>query len=127
MNYNIISYGIYLLITIYVVVVVGGLIHKNGRPFLINVFHQNISLADSVNNLLLIGYYLFNIGYCIISLKIWKEIGSLQEVTETLSYKIGMIVFILGLMHLFNVLMLLITEKKYRKKDIQLINNNKNQ
>jgi len=115
MNYNIIAYGIYLIVIIYVVVIVGGILHKNGRPFLLNVFHGNASLADSVNNLLLAGYYLVNIGYSIVALKIWEKITLVRELVEILSVKIGMIVLILGLLHLFNISVLLITERKYRK------------
>jgi hypothetical protein len=127
MSYNVMAYLFYLLVTVYVIVVVGNALHKNGRPFLLNVFHQNISLADSVNNLLLTGYYLLNIGYCIIALRIWTEIGTFQQLTEILSFKIGTIVFLLGVMHLFNIGALIIAQKKYRNKKINIIINNQNQ
>lgn len=126
MSYNIMAYMFYLLVTIYVVVIVGNVLHKNGRPFLIAVFHRNISLADSINNLLLTGYYLLNIGYCIIALKIWIKIENFQQLTEILSFKIGAIVFLLGIMHLFNIGVLLIARKKYRNKKINILINNQN-
>lgn len=115
MNYNVTTYGLYLIITVYVIVVVGNILYKNGRPFLINVFHGNVSLADSINNILITGYYLVNIGYCIIALKVWKQIDSLQELLEIEGSKIGGIVLMLGLMHLINITILFFTEKKYRK------------
>jgi len=116
MNYNVLAYVFYLLVTVYVIVIVGNVLHKNGRTFVINVFHGNISLADSINNLLLTGYYLLNIGYCIITLRIWTRIETFQQLTEIVSFKIGVIVFLLGLIHLFNISALLIAEKKYRNK-----------
>ncbi len=114
MNYTVTAYVLYLLITTYVVVVVGHLLHKNGRPFLINVFHGNISLAESVNNILLAGYYLVNIGYCVAALRIWAKIDLVRVLIEVLSVKIGTIVLVLGIMHLFNILTLLVAERKYR-------------
>jgi len=115
MSYNILAYACYLLITIYVVVVVGNILHKNGRPFILSVFHGNQHLADSINNMLLVGYYLLNIGYCIITLRIWEKIGLIRELIEIVSEKVGIIVLLLGIMHLFNIIVLLITEKKHRK------------
>ncbi len=127
MNYNISAYGVYLLLTVYVIVIVGNVLHNNGRPFLLTVFHGKISLADSVNSLLITGYYLLNIGYCVTTLKIWKEITTLQEFVEAVSSKTGKILLLLGLIHLFNVFVLLIMEKKYRNKKSDIINNLKHQ
>jgi len=120
MSYNVMAYIIYLLITVYVIVIVGNTLHKNGRPFLINVFHQNILLADSINSLLLTGYYLLNIGYSIITLKIWVKIYTFRQLAEIVSFKIGTILFLLGVMHLFNIWVLIIAQKKYRNKKINL-------
>ncbi len=99
------------MITAIVILFVGKTLYTNGRPFLINVFHGNISLADSINKLLLVGYYLVNIGYTVIALRIWQRIDSTQSLVEILSYKIGLIVFILGIMHVFNVISLVIIER----------------
>jgi len=99
------------MITAIVILFVGKTLYKNGRPFLINVFHGNISLADSINKLLLVGYYLVNIGYTVIALRIWQQIDSTQNLVGILSYKIGLIVFILGIMHVFNVISLVIVER----------------
>lgn len=115
MSYNVLAYGIYLLVTTYVVVIVGNILHKNGRPFLLSVFHDDASLADSVNNILLSGYYLINIGYSIVTLRIWEKIGLTTELIEILSFKIGAIILALGIMHLFNITVLLIAEKTHKK------------
>lgn len=123
MSYNVTAYIFYLLITVYVIVIIGNILYKNGRPFLINVFHQNVSMADAINGLLLTGYYLLNIGYSIITLRIWTEITTLQRLTEIVSIKTGTIIFLLGVMHLFNIWVLLIAEKKYKNKNIHLSNN----
>lgn len=36
---------------------------RNGRTFLIDAFHGNVELADSVSHLLVVGFYLINVGY----------------------------------------------------------------
>lgn len=116
MNYNIITYCLYLLITASVILFVGSILFKNGRPFLINVFHGDITLADSINKLLLVGYYLVNIGYTVIALRVWEKIYVLKQLIEILTAKISLIIFILGFMHIFNVIVLLITERVITKK-----------
>ncbi len=60
-------------------------------------------MADSVNNLLLVGFYLINVGYAVYTLKEYSTIVSLQEVIERLSIKVGVIILILGFMHFFNL------------------------
>ena len=125
MNYNILSYSIYSSITIFVIVWVGHLLFRNGRPFLINVFHGDAVMANAINKILLAGYYLINIGYAVVALKIWKEISSYRQTIEVLGYKIGIIVLILGIMHLFNV-MILLEAGKIKKGNNNLPNNKNN-
>ncbi|MEO7306737.1 MAG: hypothetical protein ABIR78_14010 [Ferruginibacter sp.] len=103
MNYIIITYCFYLLITIALTVWVARTLFKNGKVFLIDIFHGNKELADSVNNLLLVGFYLVNIGYAVYTLQVTSSITNFQEVIEKLSLKIGVIILILGGMHFFNL------------------------
>lgn len=111
MNLNILTYLFYFLATLWIILYVGNVLFKNGIPFLISVFHGNKILANSINKILITGYYLINIGYAILTLKIWKEIKSAEEVLEVFCSKVGLLVLLLGIMHLFNVLSLIIGEK----------------
>ena len=63
--------------------------------FLVDIFHGNKELADSVNNLLLVGFYLVNIGYAVYTLKVTESIADARAVIEMLSIKIGIIILIL--------------------------------
>ena len=112
MNYTIIAYSIYLPITILITIWVAKTLFVNGRIFLIEIFHQDLTLADSVNKLLLVGFYLINIGYAVYTLKIWGSIDGTQAVIETLSEKIGWIILILGGMHFFNLFILFNLRRK---------------
>ncbi len=104
MNYNILSYLLYLPITICLTVWVANTLFKNGKVFLVDIFHGNEELSNSVNRLLLVGFYLINIGYAVYTLQIGSELYSIQLVIERLSLKIGAILLILGGMHFFNLL-----------------------
>jgi hypothetical protein len=76
---------------------------KNGRVFLIDIFHGNEELAKAVNNLLLVGFYLVNIGYAVYTLRIGYDIWNTRLLVEELSLKLGAIILILGGMHFFNM------------------------
>lgn len=103
MNYHIITYAIYTAMTIGLTVWVANTLFRNGRIFLVDIFHGNEPLADSVNQLLIVGFYLINIGYAVFTLKIIDDVQNIQLVIETLSVKIGGIILILGGMHFFNL------------------------
>ena len=112
MNYIIITYSLYLVITIALTIWVARTLFKNGKVFLIDIFHGNKELADSVNNLLLVGFYLINIGYAVYTLQVTGNIVNVQQVIESLSLKIGLIILILGGMHFFNLYIFFTLRKK---------------
>jgi hypothetical protein len=103
MNIVVSTYLVYLAISIALTIWVAHTLHKNGRIFLVDVFHGNEALADSVNHLLVVGFYLINLGYVSMALKLGYEINSAQEGIEALSVKIGMVLLVLGGMHFFNL------------------------
>src|SRR3979409_2188320 len=94
---------IYLTISIALTIWVARTLHKNGRVFLVDVFHGNEQLADSVNHLLVVGFYLINFGYVSLALKLGYDVDSAQEGIEALSGKVGMVLVVLGGMHFFNL------------------------
>ena len=97
------TYVVYLILSLGVTVWVAQTLHKNGRIFLVDAFNGNDQLADSVNHLLVVGFYLINIGYVSLWLKYGIKPTKLQEVIEFLSTKVGWVILILGIMHFFNL------------------------
>ena len=97
------TYLIYLAISIALTVWVARTLHRNGRVFLVDVFHGNEPLADSVNHLLVVGFYLINFGYVSLALKLGYDVATAQEGIEALSVKVGMVLLVLGAMHFFNL------------------------
>jgi hypothetical protein len=103
MTVTITTYLIYLAISIGLTIWVARTLHKNGRVFLVDVFHGNEALADSVNHLLVVGFYLINFGYVSLALQLGYVIQTAQEGIEALSVKVGMVLIVLGGMHFFNL------------------------
>ena len=103
MNPIVWTYIAYLTISVALTVWVARTLHKNGRIFLVDSFHGNEQLADSINHLLLVGFYLINIGYVTLALKYGDKPTNLQEGLEALSTKVGAVLLILGAMHFFNL------------------------
>ena len=103
MDYTVITYMVYLILSLTLTVWVARTLHKNGRRFLVDCFHGDEGLADSVNHLLVVGFYLLNIGFMTLYLKLGVEITNSREVFEALSTKLGVVMLALGGMHFFNV------------------------
>lgn len=116
MNWLILTYSIYLVISIVLTMFVGHTLAKNGRVFLVDCFHGNESLADSVNHLLKVGFYLVNLGFVALFLKVSGAVTGPQGVFEELSYKLGVVLVVLGAMHFFNLIVL----AKVRNRAISL-------
>lgn len=112
MNYNIASYLVYGCITVYIIYYVGKLFHRNGRIFILRLFHQNVALTDTTNNMLLMAYYLFNIGYAVLQFSFWEKVSALDSMIASVSMKTGILVLILGVTHYFNISLIYFLSKK---------------
>ncbi|MCK6472850.1 MAG: hypothetical protein L6R28_13995 [Planctomycetes bacterium] len=102
-NATVWSYAFYLAISVALTVWVAQTLFKNGRVLLVDTFLGNTALADSVNHLLVVGFYLINIGYVTLALKYGEKPGNLQEAIEFFSTKIGLVLLVLGAMHFSNL------------------------
>lgn len=104
MNHTIVTYTLYLVVSIALTIWVARTLFRNGRVFLVDCFAGNEALADSVNHLLVVGFYLVNVGFVALFLKLGHEVAATREVFEALSGKLGVVLLVLGGMHFFNVL-----------------------
>jgi hypothetical protein len=103
MSVVVISYLAYVVISIALTVWVARTLHRNGRVFLVEAFHGNEHMADSVNHLLVVGFYLINVGYIALALKYGEKPADVQGALEFLSTKVGLVLVVLGVMHFFNM------------------------
>jgi len=111
MNYNILAYLIFGAITIFIILWVGKLFHRNGRIFILTLFDQRKDLTDTTNNLLLVGYYLFNIGYAILQFSTWGEVSHWSSLISSVSAKTGILVLLLAGLHFNNMLIIYLLSK----------------
>jgi hypothetical protein len=102
-DFLVITYCLYLAVSIGLTIWVARTLFRNGRVFLVDVFHGNEALADSVNHLLVVGFYLVNMGYVTLALKLGYDVVDARHSIEALSYKVGCVLLVLGLMHFFNL------------------------
>jgi hypothetical protein len=101
--YIVYCYFVYLFISVNLTIWVARTLHKRGAIFLVDSFHGNAELAASVNHLLVVGFYLINIGFVSLALKTEAVIGNTRGAIEMVSDKVGYVMLILGAMHFFNL------------------------
>jgi hypothetical protein len=100
------TYVVYLVISVALTVWVGRTLYRSGRQFLVDAMAGNEKLADSVNHLLLVGFYLVNIGFVSLALRYGGQVREVQAAIEYLSTKLGVVLLVLGGMHFFNLFVL---------------------
>ncbi|MFF1614684.1 hypothetical protein ACFVYA_43570 [Amycolatopsis sp. NPDC058278] len=104
MDLIVVAYALYLLLSIPLTVLVARTLSKHGRTFLTEVFADSPGLANAVNQLLVVGFYLVSLGFVTLFLTSSTLELTTRGVFELLSVKIGTVALVLGVMHLLNVL-----------------------
>ena len=102
-----IYYGLYVVLSLGITVWVGHTLSSNGLVFLVENFEGKEALARSVNHLLLVGFYLVNIGFMSLMLRYGDRPTGVVDAIEYLSTKVGLVVVLLGVMHFFNMYVLM--------------------
>ncbi len=100
---NLTFYAGYVAISVGITVWVGETLRRSGRKFLVRSLETE-DLADTVNHLLQVGFYLANVGYIALVFRNYEPLPNAQAVLEVGLPKLGGVMLILGLVHLFNML-----------------------
>lgn len=103
MNHTILAYSVYLPLALAMTIWVARTLHRNGRVFLVQAFHGREDMADAVNHLLVVGFYLINFGFIAATLRWGDKPQSAQAAIEFVSTKLGVTLLVLGGMHFFNM------------------------
>lgn len=106
MNLNIIAYGIYLLVTTIIIVKVGRICYNNGNIYVSALIPDHEDLCHKANQVLLVGYYLMNLGYCAMTLISWEKIIKFHQLIEVISVKTAVIIGTIALLHYTNIFVL---------------------
>ena len=97
------AYALYLAITIAITIWVARTLSRNGEVFLVQCFGHDAEVARSTNHLLVVGFYLVNIGFITLTLSLGAEPHTIPDAIRFLSGKVGLAVIVLGAMHFFNM------------------------
>jgi hypothetical protein len=103
---TILTYVVYLAISVALTVWVARTLSRAGAVFLADVFHGDERLPDAVNHLLVVGFYLVNLGFVALWLKAGGTVADARGVFTALSVKVGTVLLVLGVLHLSNVFVL---------------------
>lgn len=103
MNYNILAYIIYSIIILLIIFWLGRKLHSIGRIYILALYKEDVRACDSMNNVLLIAYYLFNTGYAFLKLHNWQYVGNREELVYSVGLNIGRLLIILAATHYFNM------------------------
>ena len=107
---NLLAYILYLAITYFVTVFAGQVFYRNGRVYILDLMDGNQLLADYINRMLLIGYYLLNLGYVALTLSEWRP-GNIAAIIEEISTRTGRIMLLLAIIHFVNMTVILLVSR----------------
>ncbi len=110
------TYLIYLFLVVIITVLVARTLSKNGALFLVDSFEGNEALASSINHLLVVGFYLINLGFALLQLGNHRAISTPAEAIVFLSSKLGFVMVILGIAHFFNLFVISWFKKSQEEK-----------
>jgi hypothetical protein len=98
-----IGYFIYLPVALVLTFVVSRTLFRNGKIFMLDIFKGREEIAEATNKLFETGFYLLNLGFALMILKLDVYNNTYQALVEALSYKIGGFSIYLGAMLFLNL------------------------
>lgn len=109
---NTIAYLVYFLLTYLITVHVGLRFYKNGRLYILNLLNGDEALTNFINRLLLVGYYLLNLGYAAMMISVWETITNWIDLFTSICIMTGRIMLTLGVFHFINMTVIYFLSKQ---------------
>lgn len=109
------SHVIYTTVSVALTIWVGRTLFSNGQIFLNDAFHGNKEMGKAVNHLLLVGFYLLNMGFVTLFLRFGPRAETAIEIFEFTSTKLGVVLLTLGGVHYFNMFNIARMRRKARQ------------
>lgn len=122
MNLNLLSYLLFFPAMLGIAVYVAQVCHRHGRIWMLRIFHDDAAFVDAVNNILLVGCYVVNLGYIALCVAQWEPITGVEHLLGVLSGRIATILFTLAALHYQNIAVLLVWSRieQHRKARAEL-------
>ncbi len=100
---NTVNYITYIVFSVFITVYVSRTLSKNGLPFLVEGFKGNVQLAESTNHLLVVGFYLVNLGFVLLRMQTGVVVDTLEQLIIYQASGLGLVLLVLGFAHFFNM------------------------
>lgn len=110
------AYLIYLPVAILLTWYVAHTLFKSGKIFMMDIFHGREVIANSTNRLFEVGFYLLNLGFALLILRIGHQLENNQSMIEALSRKVGGYSIYLGVMLFMNMMLFFRGKKVSRER-----------
>ena len=123
MDLRLTDYLIYLVASAMITVWVGRTLYRRGRAFLVSVFKEE-GLADSVNHLLVVGFYLINFGAVALLINSGGAPATVADMVQETATRLGVALLVLGAMHFFNLFIFHMIRRPLRQKVVMPPNYN---
>ncbi len=120
MDWTAATYVAYLLVTVPLTIWVAMTLSRNGQVFLQDVFDDKPDLADAVNKLLVVGFYLLNLGFVLLYLRSDDSVSTLSQMLESLSGRVGIVMLVLGVIHFLNIYVFNTIRRRSRAESLRV-------
>lgn len=94
----------YYVISIGLVAGVGQALSRSGQAFLHEALGGGDGAARAASRLLVVAFYLVSLGFVALTAPRWSQVSSAAQALELLSGKIGLLLLVLGALHVVSTM-----------------------
>lgn len=113
--YEWITLAVYAAVFLVFTLVVGRVLRSRGRVFLGHSFRDQPEVAESVDFLLILGFYLLCLGLLLWNVGVSPyQIDTVQKVVQEVALRLGISIFVVAAFHSMNILVLSVLNRRSR-------------
>jgi hypothetical protein len=102
----VVTYLAYLLVSVGLTVVVGQVLSRSGRLFLVDALGGSDSAARGISNLIVVSFYLISLGFVALTMRTSGDSVTASQAIQLLATKIGEVLLVLAALYLAGIVSL---------------------
>lgn len=102
----VVTYLVYLLVSAGLTVVVGQVLSRSGRLFLVDALGGSDSAARGISNLIVVCFYLISLGFVALTMRTSGDSLTASQAIQLLATKIGEVLLLLAALYLAGIVSL---------------------
>lgn len=102
----VVTYLAYLLVSVGLTVVVGQVLSRSGRLFLVDALGGSDSAARAISNLIVVCFYLISLGFVALTMRTSGDGVTARQALQLLATKIGEVMLLLAVLYLAGIVSL---------------------